>query len=106
MYRFEDDRYYRTSDPELLVIATPGTMAKWRCLAIGPPYIRFGGRVLYLGRDLNEWLEKHRVNTQVDTWPGRPAEPAEGSRHRGGATSKLAPAESRGTHDRSAVRQT
>ena len=29
MYRFEEDKYYRTSDPELLVIATPGTMAKW-----------------------------------------------------------------------------
>ena len=63
MYRFEDDRYYRTSDPELRVIATPGTMAKWRCLGTGPPYIRFGGRVLYLGRDLNEWLDRHRVQT-------------------------------------------
>ena len=65
MYRFEDDRYYRTSDPELLLIAAPGTMAKWRCMGIGPPFIRFGGRILYLGRDLNEWLDQHRIETQA-----------------------------------------
>ena len=63
MYRFEDDRYYRTSDPELRVIAAPGTMAKWRCMGFGPPFMKFGGRILYLGRDLNEWLDRHRVAT-------------------------------------------
>lgn len=105
MYRFEDDRYYRTSDPELLVIATPGTMAKWRCRGIGPPYIRFGGRILYIGRDLNEWLEKHRVNTQVDIWPGRAPEPAVGSRHSGEATSKYPTKGSRRSTDRAAVNQ-
>ena len=63
LYRFEDERYYRTSDPELAVIASRGTLAKWRCMGIGPPFIRFGGRILYLGKDLNDWLDQHRVKT-------------------------------------------
>ena len=63
LYRFEDGRYYRTSDSELAVIASRGTLAKWRCMGIGPPFIRFGGRILYLGKDLNEWLDRHRVKT-------------------------------------------
>ena len=63
LYRFEDERYYRTSDPELAVIAGRGTLAKWRCMGIGPPFIRFGGRILYLGKDLNDWLDQHRVKT-------------------------------------------
>ena len=63
LYRFEDERYYRTSDPELAVIASRGTLAKWRCMGIGPPFIRFGGRILYLGKDLNDWLDRHRVKT-------------------------------------------
>ena len=63
LYRFEDERYYRTSDPELAVIASRGTLAKWRCMRIGPPFIRFGGRILYLGKDLNDWLDQHRVKT-------------------------------------------
>ena len=63
MYRFEEDRYYRTNDPELIVMVTPGTMARWRRLGIGPPYFRFSRRVLYLGRDLNEWLDRNLVET-------------------------------------------
>ena len=105
MYRFEDDRYYRTSDPELRVIATPGTMAKWRCMGIGPPFIRFGGRILYLGKDLNEWLERHRVDTQVDIWPGRPADPEKSMQELGETTTKLPTRRSRGTSDRTAVRR-
>ena len=49
-------------------------MAKWRCDATGPPFIRFGGRILYKGSDLNEWLESHRVETAAsfrEIGPGR-----------------------------------
>ena len=63
MYRFEEDRYYRASDPELTVMVTPRTMAKWRRLGIGPSHFRFSRGVLYLGRDLNEWLDRNRVET-------------------------------------------
>ena len=53
MHRFEPDRYYRTADPALAVIATRGTLSQWRHRGEGPRYVRLGGRVLYLGADLN-----------------------------------------------------
>ena len=61
MNRFDDDRYYRTSDPELRIIATKGTMSFWRHQHRGPAYVRLGGRVLYRGRDLNAFLDAHII---------------------------------------------
>ena len=57
MKRFDDERYYRTSDPELATVATKGTLAQWRHQGIGPPYVRFGKRVLYQGGALNSWID-------------------------------------------------
>ena len=68
MTRFENDQYYRTQDPALRLIATAGTLAQWRCHGTGPPYTRFGNRVLYRGADLNLWLDSHIVQ------PGTPCE--------------------------------
>ena len=65
MHRFDESRYYRTTDPELTIIGTRGTMAQWRHRGEGPPYVRFGNRVLYLGSDLNRWLDAHRVVPRV-----------------------------------------
>ena len=59
---FDDDRFYRTNDPELDVIATRGTLAQWRFRGYGPKYIRYGNRVLYRGSDLNEWLQERTVS--------------------------------------------
>ena len=67
MRRFENDQYYRTQDPALRLIATAGTLAQWRCHGTGPPYTRFGNRVLYRGADLNLWLDSHIVRP-----PGEP----------------------------------
>ena len=61
MARFEPNRYYRTKDPELRDIATPGTLAFWRHEGRGPAYTKFGHRVLYAGHDLNAWLARHRI---------------------------------------------
>ena len=61
MKRFQDDQYYRTTDEELALIATRGTLSQWRFRGEGPPYIRFGNRVLYEGRALNDWLDSHVV---------------------------------------------
>ena len=66
MRRFDDDRYYRTHDPALGLIATSGTLAQWRCHGRGPKFVRFGNRVLYLGADLNRWIDAHVVH------PGAP----------------------------------
>ena len=63
MRRFEDDRYYRTSDPEVASLATSGTLAQWRHHGRGPSYYKFGHRILYRGRDLNEWIDAHLIET-------------------------------------------
>ena len=60
--RFEQDRYYRPGDVELDTIATRGTLATWRWQGQGPPYIKFGHRILYRGSDLNAWLDERMVN--------------------------------------------
>ena len=58
---FEAERLYRTTDPELEIVATRGTMSQWRHRGEGPRYVRLGGRVLYRGVDLNAWLDDRIV---------------------------------------------
>ena len=70
MRRFEDDRLYRTSDSQLEVIATRGTLAYWRHKREGPQFVKFGHRVLYRGVDLNNWIDAHIVTTE-STEPSR-----------------------------------
>jgi hypothetical protein len=38
------------------------TLAKWRCLKIGPAYYRIGGRILYLREDLDAFIAGSRVD--------------------------------------------
>ena len=63
--RFEPARYYRPGDAALSVIASHGTLATWRWQGRGPRYTRFGHRVLYLGADLNAWLDAHVVEPTI-----------------------------------------
>ena len=63
MGRFNPDRYYRTDDPALAFIAKPQTLAKWRHEGRGPRYVKMERRVVYRGRDLNEWLDRGIVGT-------------------------------------------
>ena len=65
MKRFEDDRFYRTDDPALSLIATRGTLAQWRSRNMGPAYVRFGNRVLYQGAVLNRWIDQHVIEPQA-----------------------------------------
>ena len=65
MQRFDPERYYRTTDPELKLIGTRGTLAQWRHRGQGPAYVRFGNRVLYEGRTLNAWINRHRIEPQA-----------------------------------------
>ena len=44
------------------LIAGAGTLAVWRRhKGAGPPYTISGNRILYLGSDLNAWLDERRV---------------------------------------------
>ena len=61
MERFDDSRFYATSDPELEVFGSAGTLAQWRHKGVGPGYVRFGNRILYEGAELNRYIDEHRV---------------------------------------------
>ena len=65
MKRFDPDRYYKTDDPELCVLGTRGTLSQWRHRGEGPAYIKFGNRVLYEGRAINEWLDARVIEPTV-----------------------------------------
>ncbi len=38
-----------------------GTLANWRCKGVGPPYVRFGGRVYYRTSAIDEFLAQCTV---------------------------------------------
>ena len=57
MDRFQPERYYLTSDPELLLLGSPAALAKQRTRGEGPRYHKVGKRVLYRGSDLNAFLD-------------------------------------------------
>ena len=63
---FDPDKLYTTSDPDLLVIGPPPTLATWRHKGIGPTFIKAGTRVLYSGADLNQWLQDRKVRTSPE----------------------------------------
>lgn len=56
--------YSQAETAEILAIS-PRTLCNWRYAGRGPVYMKFGdGRsapVLYAGRDIEDWLEAHRV---------------------------------------------
>ena len=59
--RYDPERYYAPSDPELRLLGTVSTLAHWRHRHVGPPHIRIGNRIWYLGRSLNEFLDEREV---------------------------------------------
>lgn len=60
---FQPDKLYPASDPELLSKLSTAyqTLAHWRQAGKGPPYVKFGKRVLYMGSALNAWLERRTI---------------------------------------------
>lgn len=61
MHRFEPDKYYRPQDEAMRLLGTVGGLALQRHRGDGPPYTKLGRRVLYLGEDLNRWLDERRI---------------------------------------------
>ena len=74
-FSFEPDYWYRPGDPAMRLIATPSTLAHWRCEARGPKFSKIGrgqgSRILYSGNDLIAWLESHAV--PITAVPGNAA---------------------------------
>jgi len=71
---FKDDRTYILGDPELKIIGSKQKLAQWRYRNFGPAWISIGRKILYLGRDLNSWLEENRTdpNRRLDHNPCMP----------------------------------
>jgi len=46
------------------VAYTPSALRKWRKKGSGPAYIRHGRSIRYRVRDLDDWLDGHRVETR------------------------------------------
>ena len=69
---FEDGRTYGLGDPELEFIGSKQKLAQWRYRKYGPAWITVGRKILYVGSDLNDWLEANRVdpNQQQDLTSG------------------------------------
>lgn len=65
LQRFDPDRYYLTTDAELLLLGSPPTLAQHRHEGKGPRFVRLGRRVLYRGRDLNEFLDQCVVEPKI-----------------------------------------
>ena len=62
MQRFDSETYYRPTDAAMRLLAkSPRVLAQWRYRGRGPKFVRFGNRVLYLGSDLNAFLDANAV---------------------------------------------
>ncbi|WP_041767835.1 AlpA family transcriptional regulator [Pseudovibrio sp. FO-BEG1] len=51
---------------ELLGV-TCGSLAKWRLSGEGPVYAKLGRRIIYLKRDLHEWIDANRHRSTSDS---------------------------------------
>ena len=58
---FDSSKLFMTTDPALLVLGRPSTLAHWRSEGRGPAFIKIGSRVAYAGADLNDWLKSRTV---------------------------------------------
>ena len=59
---FDNETLYLPTDPEIQRLGSYSTLASWRSEGRGPRYVKIGGRVMYRGRDLNEWIEAQTVD--------------------------------------------
>jgi len=51
----------------------PKTLHNWRCLGIGPPYIKVGFRVLYEETEIEKWMAERRRTSTSDKGQGQAA---------------------------------
>ncbi|MCY4469402.1 MAG: hypothetical protein OXC08_11810 [Thiotrichales bacterium] len=61
MFGLEPETMYRPNDPAMAIVGAPQTLANQRQRGDGPAYYRHGGRVLYRGQDVIDWLKSKRV---------------------------------------------
>ncbi|MCP3971249.1 MAG: MerR family transcriptional regulator [Rhodobacteraceae bacterium] len=59
---FDSKRTYILGDPELDVLGTREKLAQWRHRRVGPPWVKIGRKVAYLGTDLNAYIVAQRTD--------------------------------------------
>ena len=59
---FDAATFYTAEDLAAAKVAQAGTLANWRSQGKGPPYKKLGGKVVYLGADLNRWINEQTVD--------------------------------------------
>lgn len=59
---FDSNRTYVLGDQELSVLGTRELLSQWRHRKVGPPWLKIGRKVAYLGSDLNAWLDAQRTD--------------------------------------------
>ena len=62
--QIHQEEFYHPTSHEMGLIAKPQTLAKWRHEGRGPAYHKSGQRVIYHGRDVLEWLDSRRIETE------------------------------------------
>ncbi len=58
-----DRRFLTAKEVATLLRTTPGHLANQRMRGEGPPYFKFERKVLYDKRDIDAWLERHKVKS-------------------------------------------
>ena len=56
-------RLLTAKDVAEILRTTPGRLANQRMNGEGPPYLKFERRVLYDSKELEKWIDGHRVIT-------------------------------------------
>ena len=56
-------RYVTASEAAEILRTTTGTLANRRMRGVGPRFLKFQKKILYDVRDLEAWMEKHKVIT-------------------------------------------
>ena len=59
---FDNNRTHVLGDEELSLIGDWEKLAQWRHKGLGPAYYKLGRKILYLGEDLNAWVETRRTD--------------------------------------------
>lgn len=57
--------YLGARDVSVLTGVSVGTLANWRSLGEGPPYVKAGHRVLYPEDLLREWLDNSLTTPKI-----------------------------------------
>ncbi|MDE0458410.1 MAG: hypothetical protein OXI15_14040 [Chromatiales bacterium] len=70
---FDPSKLYRCNDPAIQALAPYSTLAHMRSEGRGPAFLKIGGKVLYRGSDLNDWLDSITVRPKASHREAAPA---------------------------------